>query len=135
MKDPQWLGGRRWLTGALPTKLRAEVNESVLRYLDEHRPSAHPDLVQEMFSAAEGLEGIEAYCPNPKAYKFVILCTRSCVIFALARGMRCLAFRLSDEDVKAAVMDAASAEQRIGAGWVSLDPFDPAIPTAMRRSF
>jgi hypothetical protein len=133
VKNHEWLGGQRWLTGAIPAKLGAAVNESVLRYLEEHRPSAHSDLVQEMFSATAGFEHIEAYCPDPKTYKFVVLFTCSGVIFALARGMRRLAFRLSREDAEEAVTDGASAEREIGPGWISVDAFDPAKPRAMHR--
>jgi len=110
-------------TWALPERLNVAQNESVARFIERARPSAHSDVATELTLAAEGLPGVGAYCPDPACYAYVVLHDVAGGIFALAFGMRGLALRVGVGAIEEAIAEGAETEPGIGEGWAVFDPF------------
>ena len=110
-------------TWALPERLDVAHNESVARFIERVRPSAHSDVATELALAAEELPGIGTHCPDPARYAYVVLHDGAGRIFALAFGMRGFALRVGADAMDEAIADGAEADPGIGEGWVVFDPF------------
>jgi hypothetical protein len=104
-------------TWALPERLNVAQNESVARFIERVRPSAHSDVATELARAAEGLPGVGEHCPDPARYAYVVLYDGADRIFALAFGMRGFALRVGAEAMEEAIAEGAEADpgsERIG---------------------
>lgn len=111
----------RW--PALPERFRTPANASVVAYLDAHEPSAHSDLVHELETALEHVDGCVLHCPDHSRYAYVAGCDASDRIFALALGMQAIWLCLPEPQLDAALQDGAERSPEVGAGWVCFEAF------------
>ena len=114
-----------WPSSELIVRFSRPENETLLRHLKTHSPSAHSDLGILLFKAAKELPGTAVFGPNVTACSYVFLHTAAGVAFALAVGMRTLAFRLAEPERTAALENNARPFDALGKDWIEIDPFDP----------
>ena len=99
------------------------VNVAVIDHIREGNPFAHSDLGQKLIDLARGLPGASVYCPNFKAYAYVLLHDADNRIFAFAGGMRDLSFRLPPA-IHGEVLDGGyGGRSRIGGEWFDFAAF------------
>ena len=99
------------------------ANAAVLAFLQQEHPwSAHDDLAEELFVAAQQIPEAESYCPDLARYAYVALHTKARVIFALAVGMNRLSIRLSEHG-QTALSDGAMPSRNLGPEWYAFPVF------------
>lgn len=108
-------------------------NAKVVRYLKKKGPSAHGDLVDELLLASNEIEDRQVYCPDVQKFAYSLLYTTSGIIYAVAVGMRVLAFRLPEAEISNALSSGAASYPELGEGWMAFEPFQPEIPMEMVR--
>lgn len=97
-------------------------NADVIEFIRKTNPFAHSDVGSVLFELRKTTPGAHAYCPVPSIYSYVVLHTDA-RIFAIAFGMRGLAFRLSKSDLTAALADSGVGAPEIGGDWVRFEPW------------
>ena len=98
-------------------------NADVVEFIRQTNPVAHSDVGSALFELGTATMGAHAYCPVPSAYSYVVLHTDANRIFAIAFGMRGLAFRLAESEMSEAFADSGVAAPEIGADWVRFEPW------------
>lgn len=98
-------------------------NKDVIEFIRKTNPFAHSDVGSVLFELRKTTPSAHAYCPVPSVYSYVVLHTDANRIFAIAFGMRGLAFRLSGSDLTEALADAGVAAPEIGDDWVRFEPW------------
>ena len=98
-------------------------NAGAVEFIRKTNPFAHSDVGSVLFELRKTTPGAHAYCPVPSAYSYVVLHTEANRIFAIAFGMRGLAFRLAESDLPDALADSGVAAPEIGADWVRFEPW------------
>ncbi len=99
------------------------ANADVLAFVRETKRYAHSDVAEKLIQAAEGLPGVAWYCPDSRAYAFVVLHRGDDMILGIAYGQSALAFRLPEDRVEGALADGGTAAAEIGSGWVRFQPW------------
>lgn len=107
----------------LSDEFSTEANTEVLRFLRQAKPSAHPDVADELTRASAEVPGVQVYCPDPFSYAFVALHLEDRTIVGLAFGMSELAFRLPGERLAGALLDKGTAAAELGSGWIRFEPW------------
>jgi hypothetical protein len=103
-------------------KFQSPANAAVIDYIRRANPFAHSDLGEKLIELGKSVAGARAYSPDFRACAFVVLHSDANVIFAIASGMRSLAFRLPEVVAPDALADHA-APCDMGAEWLAFDPF------------
>ena len=98
-------------------------NADVIDFIRRVNPFAHSDVGSMLFEIGGHVSGAHAYCPVPAVYSYVALHTGADRIFAIAYGMRGLAFRLEASDEATALSDGGVLAPDIGAGWTRFEPW------------
>ncbi len=104
----------------MPVKLDSEKNRLVLEYLSGQ--SAHSDIAEALEIAIEPLGAARTYCPDPDNYRFLIVYANE-TVFSYAAGMKTIAFRLSSDFRKKAIVTGGEALDSIGNEWVAFELF------------
>ena len=112
-----------WDTSELRQRFSKPGNSDAVQYLANHHPSAHSDLADELFTAAGPARANKFFCPNGSSYAYVLLHTDADVIYAVAIGMKQIAFRLPTVSLIAALAAGGEAAQVIGTNWISFPIF------------
>lgn len=112
-----------WNTTELKTRFSWAENAAVVHYLELDHPSAHSDVAEEMFIAADRIKDRRCYCPDGSQYAYCFLHTKAGVIYSLAVGMKNLTFRLPEDEIPMALADGGELFSGIGGPWVSFNPF------------
>lgn len=122
---------RRFLIDRTDPRFRIAGNEDVLDFIRRANPFAHDGVGTILFELGDRLPGAHAYCPLPSSYAYVVLHTTESRIFAIAFGMRTIAFRVAaPADAPA---DGGMPAPEIGPSWVSVDPWDRGARTEARE--
>ena len=98
-------------------------NASVLAFLRANHLSAHSDVADELVRSAEGVAGVEPYCPDLPHYAFVMLHLEDSTIIGLAYGQSGLAYRLPDSRIAEAGRAGAQPAEGLGSNWFLLEPW------------
>ena len=98
-------------------------NAQVLAFLHADNPSAHSDVAEELLRSADGVAGVDPYCPDLPHYAFVILHLEDSTIIGLAYGQSGLAYRLSDSRIAEAARAGAQPAEGLGSNWFLLEPW------------
>ncbi len=109
-------------------------NAAVMEYVRRESPFAHSNVGAHLVRLGRGTPGARYYCPDFRSYAYVALHTEAKVIFALAFGMRQIAFRLPPTARAEAVAEGATAYPAIGEQWVAIDAFAVAESPAAAAS-
>lgn len=123
-----------WDTSELRRRFSKPGNSDVVQYLANHHPSAHSDLVDELSTAAGPARANKFFCPNGSSYAYVLLYTDADVIYAIAIGMKQIAFRLPTGAFAAAQMAGGEAAPVIGTHWISFPIFLPKSDITVERA-
>jgi len=105
-------------------RFKIAANHDVMEFIGRTNPSAHSDPGGVLFKLGKSIAGARSYCPSTATFAYVVLHTDANRIFAIAFGMRGLAFRLDAAAVEAAVANGGSPAADIGANWVAFPPFN-----------
>ena len=100
-------------------RFKIPANDAVIDFIRRANPFAHSDIGSKLISLGKAIAGAHAYCPSYSSCAYVVLHTEGQVIFAIAFGMRDIAFRLPP-DVLA--QDGAPFLE-IGEDWLCVDAF------------
>jgi hypothetical protein len=111
-------------------KFKIPANAAVMDYIRTANSFAHSDLGSTLIELGKGIARAHAYCPDYRACAYVVLHNDADVIFALAAGMKRLAFRLPDTAATEALADGA-APCEIGADWLAFDAFPKGRASAL----
>ena len=98
-------------------------NAAVMEYVRRESPFAHSNVGTRLVRLGRSTQGAQHYCPDFHSYAYVALHTAAKVIFAIAFGMRQIAFRLPPSARAEAVAEGATACPAIGDEWLSFDAF------------
>ncbi len=98
-------------------------NAAVMDYVRRESPFAHSSIGGRLVRLGRGTEGAQHYCPDFHSFAYVALHTRAKVIFAIAFGMRQIAFRVPPAARAEAVAEGAAPCPAIGEDWVAFDAF------------
>lgn len=98
-------------------------NSDVIEFIRKTNPFAHSDVGSVLFELGKTTAGAHAYCPVPSAYSYVVLHTDANRIFAIAFGMRGLAFRVGESALGEALGDAGVTAAEVGHDWVRFEPW------------
>jgi hypothetical protein len=109
-------------------KFKIPANAAVIDYIRRVNPFAHSDLGEKLIELGKSVAGARTYSPDYRAYAYVVLHSDANVIFAIASGMRSLAFRLPEAVALDALADRA-APCDMGAEWLAFDPLALARPS------
>jgi len=100
-------------------------NDQMIRFLKQHQPSAHADIVQRLVASTEDLVDIKFYCPDTDNHAYYLAHTPNGVIFAAAIGMSALMYRLPEAAMRDALASGGEILPDFGESWVSFNPFWP----------
>jgi hypothetical protein len=103
-------------------KLKIPANTAVMDYIGRANPFAHSDLGTRLIELGKSMTGVHVYCPDYKAYAFVVLHTDANVIFATAWGMSKIAFRVPKN---AEALADGAARSELGDDWLAFAAFPP----------
>lgn len=103
---------------------RAE-NETMIRFLKQHLPSAHTDMVELLVRSTELLPNVQFYCPDTDNHAYYLAHTDKGVMFAAAIGLSALMFRLPRSAMSAALVKGGEILTEPGDNWLSFNPFWP----------
>lgn len=123
-----------WDASELRRRFASPGNSDVVQYLSNHHPSAHSDLADELFTAAGPARAKKSFCPNGSSYAYVLLYTDADVIYAVAIGMKKIAFHLPTDSLAAAQMAGGDADPLIGPKWIAFGIFLPKSDIAIERA-
>ena len=98
-------------------------NADVVEFIRKANPFAHSDVGSVLFELGKTTAGALAYCPVPSVYSYVVLHTDRNRIFAIAFGMRGLAFRLAESELSEAAGDSGVAAGEVGHDWMRFEPW------------
>jgi hypothetical protein len=104
-------------------KLKIPVNDAVIDFIRRTNPSAHTDPGGKLIALGKAVPGARHYSPNYRACAYVVLHTDAQVIFAVAFGMRQLAFRLPPDVLAQGMAVGGKPCPEIGPDWLSVDAF------------
>jgi hypothetical protein len=110
-------------------RFKIAANQAVIDFIRRVNPFAHSDLGMKLIELAKGTAGARHYCPAFSSCAYVVLHTDSNVVFAIAFGMRDLAFRLPVDRVRDALARGLGQASQIGDDWLCLSPFPAGGPT------
>lgn len=113
----------KFLIDVTDARFSIPENAGVIEFIRKTNPFAHSDVGSVLFELGKVTPGAHAYCPVPSAYSYVVLHTDANRIFAVAFGMRGLAFRLAESELSEALADSGVAAPDIGADWVRFEPW------------
>jgi hypothetical protein len=82
-------------------RFKTPANQAVIDFIRRVNPYAHSDLGLKLIELGKAIGGTHYHCPAFSSYAYVVLHTESNVIFAIAFGMRDIAFRLPVGGVRA----------------------------------
>jgi hypothetical protein len=102
----------------LPENLDIPENRNVAAFLRRESPSAHDDVSTELSRAIEGLPGVRTFCPDVRAYAYVVAHDAAGRVFALACGQSRLAARVGKANLSQAAADSGEPAAEIGEDWV-----------------
>lgn len=102
----------------LDPRFKTRENADVLDFIARVNPSAHDEASSALTDSARGLSDVAWYCPDPQAYAYFVLHTRSRRIFGIAFGMSANAFALPPDEVALAVQSGGRPYPDIGADWI-----------------
>ena len=124
----------KFLIDVTDPRFAIDDNADVMEFIRRVNPFAHSDVGSVLFELGKEIPGALAYCPVPSVYSYVVLHTAENRIFAIAFGMRGLAFRLATDDEATALSDGGIRAADIGAGWTRFEPWgrEPAAATHAR---
>lgn len=123
-----------WDTSELRRRFLKPGNADVIGYLSRHHPSAHSDLTDELFLAADPDGTEKSYCPDGPSYAYVLLYTGIDIIYAIAIGMKQIAFRLPTSSISAARLDGGEGDPQIGSHWITFRIFQPGNNITVERA-
>jgi hypothetical protein len=102
-------------------QLDAVRNKELIALLEATQPSAHPDLVEMILHVATpALGDFQIICPDAVKCRYVVLSTKG-IGFVLLRGMGWISIKLPPRFFERALVTGATAEPRLGTGWVTID--------------
>jgi hypothetical protein len=101
----------------VPSALVGPANQRVLACLREQ--SAHGDLAEVLQAAVAPLGDVQTFCPDPAAFRYVLVSTRG-IVFGFAAGMHTIAFRLDARMRERALATGGVACPKYGAEWVAV---------------
>lgn len=104
-------------------ELNAPENQQLIKYLKQHQPSAHADLVQLLVEATSELSDIKFYCPDTDNHAYYLAHTPNGIVFAAAIGMSGLMYRLPKQSISGALVKGGEVFNEIGGSWVGFNPF------------
>jgi hypothetical protein len=111
-------------------KFKIPANDAVIGFIRRTNPFAHSDVGDKLAQLGKAVPGARRYCPSPRSSAYLALHTEANVIFALAFGMRNIAFRLLPD----AVAESGGAPfLEIGEDWLRVDAFAPASAASLPR--
>ena len=113
----------KFLIDVTDARFAIPANADVIEFIRKTNPFAHSDVGSVLFELGKATKGAHAYCPVPSVYSYVVLHTETNRIFAIAFGMRGLAFRLAESERSEALADLGVAAPEIGADWVRFEPW------------
>jgi len=119
-----------YLVDITEARFKIAANQAVIDFIRRVNPFAHSDLGSKLIELAKETAGARHYCPAFSSCAYVVLHTDSNVIFAIAFGMRDLAFRLRLDGVRDALARGLGQASQIGDDWLCLSPFPAGGPTA-----
>jgi hypothetical protein len=111
-------------------RFKTPANRAVIDFVQRANPFAHSDLGLKLIELAKGIRGARYYCPAFSSCAYVVLHTEGNVIFAIAFGMRDIAFRLPAGAVRSALAQGLARPSDIGKEWLCVNPFPAGGPTA-----
>ena len=100
-------------------RFKIPANDAVIDFIRRANPFAHSDLGSRLISLGKAIAGAHAYCPSYSSCAYVVLHTEGRVIFAIAFGMRDIAFRLPSD----VLAQGGAPFLEIGEDWLCVDPF------------
>ena len=101
-------------------KLKIPVNAAVMDYIGRANPCAHSDLGSKLVELGRGIAGAHVYCPDFRAFAYVVLHSDANVIFAAAWGMSRIVLRLPESPETLA---DGGRRSEIGDGWLAFAAF------------
>jgi hypothetical protein len=123
----------RFLIDVTDARFHIAPNDDVLAFVRRANPFAHSDVGGVLFALGREIDGAHAYCPSTASFAYVVLHTASHRIFAIAYGMRGLAFRLAPPSYAAALADGGTPRPEIGPDWLAFEPYAPTPAIASGR--
>jgi hypothetical protein len=111
-------------------RFKTPANQAVIDFIRRVNPYAHSDLGLKLIELGKAIGGTHYHCPAFSSYAYVVLHTESNVIFAIAFGMRDIAFRLPVGGVRSALAQGFAQSSEIGKEWLCVNPFPAGGPTA-----
>lgn len=124
----------KFLIDLTDARFHVAGNEDVLAFVRRTNPFAHSDVGSLLLALGKGVPGSRAYSPSFAQCAYVVLHTAAWRIFAIAFGQRGLAFRLTPASRLAALADGGVGASDIGPDWLSFDPWNPDMPSAVPRT-
>lgn len=97
------------------------ANAAVMDFVRRASPFAHSNVGARVVRLGRSTPGARHYCPDFHSFAYVALHTEAKVIFALALGMRQIAFRLPAAARAEAVAEGAAPFPDIGADWIVVE--------------
>ena len=121
--------------GDIRPHLTGDAQESLLRWLEEHQPSAHSDVGNDLLSAvrAEGGEWL-AFSPSWGSCRYVAI-VRSGQVCALAHGQQTACFRVRAEAQADAIALGGRIRPELGEGWLSFEMYFRTKPAPDLRAW
>ncbi|MDH5472207.1 MAG: hypothetical protein OEY61_05065 [Gammaproteobacteria bacterium] len=100
-------------------------NKDMIRFLKQHQPSAHTDIVDLLIKSVEGLPDVSFYCPDTDNHAYYIAHTSDGIMFAAAIGLSGLMFKLPKKAMSGALVKGGEVMSDISEDWVNFNPFWP----------
>lgn len=99
----------------VPSAIDVAANRAVLEFVRDL--STHSDVWEKLWGALEPLDDVEAFCPDPANYRYVVAYVGS-RIFAFAVGMSNIYVRLDSADRSRALARGARFDDVPDGTWV-----------------
>jgi hypothetical protein len=104
-------------------RFKIPPNGAVIEYIRRVNPFAHSDVGDLLIRLGRQVPGAQHYCPSFSSFGYVVLHTRTNLIFAIAIGMLKIDFRLPPALIREALERGEAEPSEIGADWLSARPF------------
>ena len=111
-------------------RFKIPANRAFIEYIGRENPFAHSDIGDMLIRLGKPIPGAQYYCPSFSSLAYVVLHTKTNVIFAIAIGMLKIDFRLPPALVSKATGIGEGAHSYVGADWLSVRPFPRGEPRA-----
>ena len=121
--------------GDVRLHISGNAQATLLRWLEEQRPSAHSDVGSDLLSAvrAEGGDFL-AYSPSFGDCRYIAI-IRARRVCALAHGQKTACFCVRPTDQAAAIALGGRARPDLGEGWISFELYFRTQPTPDLRAW